>query len=127
MAYFFFSIVFGFLAAAILTQILRSVLRFHAEWTSMFIACMLTCFVSGVALACAVLCVDKHAEFEELKVYGPTFAASFLTGLFAFRLIIKSESGRSLGWVGSAFISFALSTAPLVLQGIVSLFAASTD
>jgi len=123
MGYIPFCIIFGFLAAAVLNKILRGVLRFRAEWISLFTACMLTCFVSGVAFVSAILCVEKTDEFAEPKIYGSAFILSFVAGLFAFRLIIKSESGRAPGWFVSAFTSFVLAAVPLLLQGIVSMIA----
>lgn len=116
-----FSAFFGFLSAAILQKILRHLLRFRAEWTSTFIACMLTCLVSGAAFVCVGLCIDKNDDLATVKVLGTSFGFAFFTGLLAFRLIIKSESGRSLAWDTAAIASFALAVPPLVLMSLLTM------
>lgn len=118
---FIFSVFFGFLAAAIAHQIFRQVLRFRAEWTSTFIACMMTCLVAGAAFVCMTFSTEKGDEFATLKILGITFAITLVTGLLAFRLIIKSESGRSPSWLVSGLSSFALCAPPLLCLSVLSM------
>jgi hypothetical protein len=116
--------VFGFFAASFLHKIFRSGLRFHADWTKTFIASMLTCLVTGIAFCCSGASFDDTDGFKTAKMFGTTFFVAFVTGVFAFRFIIKSESGRSLSLPMSAFVAFALTAPPLVLVSVVSMMVA---
>lgn len=118
---FILSLVTGFLSAAIMHKIFWHVLRFRAEWTSTFIACMLTCFVAGLAFTSAMLCFDSKDEHQGLKVFGTSFAIALIAGLLAFRLIVKSESGRTLNWLTSGLAALALCLPPLLLLSAMGL------
>ena len=115
---------FGFLGAAVLNAVFRQGLRFRADWTSTFIASMLTCLVTGVVFCCAGLAFRDDHDSGTMKVLGTTFAIAFVTGVLAFRLIVKSESGRSLSLLRSVVVSLSLSLPPLVLVSLVSMLAA---
>ena len=121
--YLLFCSFFAFLAAAFLNKVFRQVLRFRADWTNLFTSSLLICVVTGVVF-CATAGFFRDADLETLKTLGATFAFAFITAVVAFKLILKSESGRSLSWLMAITISVALSLPPLGLISLISLLSA---
>ena len=119
---FLFSLFFGFLSASIVHPVFHKVLRFHAQWRSTFVACMMTSLVCGLTFATAMISYDRKSGFHALLVIATTLAASFIAGLLSFRLIIRSESGRSLNLFTSALMSGFLITPPALLVIVLQLF-----
>ena len=113
--------IFGFFAAIAANKVLRGLLRFRAEWRSTFTACMLTCLIAGYALGTALVSIDHKADFAFLKIFSAAFLVALCAGFFSFRLIIKSESGRSLSWGTAAVSAFVLGTPFMVFIGVVGL------
>ena len=113
---FLFSLFFGFISASIVYPIFHRVLRFRAEWTGTFIACMMTSMVCGVTFATATICYPK-GTYRFLLVLLTTVTTSFIASLLSFRLIIRSESGRSLNLVTSTLMA-AFLVAPATLLGL---------
>lgn len=116
---FLFSLFFGFLSAAIVHPIFHKTLRFRAEWGGTFVACMMTSLVCGITFATSMVSYDRHGDFFVVLVLVTTMITSFVAGLLSFRLIIRSESGRSLNLLTSGIMSALLVTPPAVL-GIVA-------
>ena len=117
LAIFVITAVLGFVAAAIIYKVLRSVLRFRAEWNLTFIACMMTMFVCEFTLFTAFSLFDSDPAWYLLKVTVMTALVSLIAGTAACRLIIRSESGRHLPTLGALFLAFVL-TAPPTLLGL---------
>lgn len=112
---FILSILFGFIAASIVHPIFHKLLRFHAEWRGTFIACMMTSLVCGLALGTSTVSYDRRGGFYSLLVFGTTLAVSFVAGVISFRLIIRSESGRSLNLLTSCLVSGLVAFPPALL------------
>lgn len=119
---FLFSVFFGFIAAAIVHPIFHRLLRFRAEWHGTFIACMMTAMVFGVTFGTASISYDRKSGYFSLLVLSTTLAVSFVAGMLAFRLIIRSESGRSLNLLTSAVMSGLMALPPTVLMIGLYLF-----
>lgn len=115
---FLFSILFGFISAAIVHPIFHKVLGFRAEWRGTFVACMMTSLVCGLTFATSVISYNGKGEYRFLFILLTTVAASFIAGLVSFRLIIRSESGRSLNLTTSTVMA-AFLVAPPTLLGVV--------
>ena len=125
MGAFLFSLFFGFLSAAIVHPIFHKVLRFRAEWRGTFVACMMTSLVCGLTFSTAMISYNGKGEYRFLFVLLTTVAASFIAGLVAFRLIIRSESGRSLNLVTSTLMAGFLVTPPTLLGVVVHIMSDS--
>lgn len=65
------------------------------------------------------LILDKKTEFAASIAAAITLVIAFFAGLLAFRLIIKSESGRTLGWIISGMASLTVTLPPLVVLAIL--------
>lgn len=113
---FLFSVFFGFLSASIVHPVFHRLLRFRAEWHGTFVACMMTSLVCGLTFATASASYDRKSGFYSLIVFGTTLAIAFVAGAIAFRLIIRSESGRSLNLLSSAIVSGLMALPPAVLM-----------
>ncbi len=106
-----------------MNKVFRQVLRFRADWTNLFTASLLTCVVTGMVFSAAAG-LFRNADFETLKTLATACAFSFVTAAVAFKLIIKSESGRSLSWLMAITVSIALSLPPLGLISLICMFSA---
>lgn len=118
---FIFTLTFGSAAALIVHKVLRKIVRFRAEWNTTLIACMMTVLVCCFGFICASAIFGDTSEFRGLKVIGSAALISMFGGTLACRLIIRSESGRSLPTSGAAFLAFLLGVPPTA-AGMVILF-----
>lgn len=122
---FLLSLLFGFLAASIVHPIFHKIIRFRAEWRGTFVACIMTSLVFGMTLVTATISYDRKGDFYLLLVLSTTAALAFVAGLLSFRLIIRSESGRSLNLLTSGIVS-GLLVLPLALLGLLVELAKDT-
>lgn len=104
---------FGFLSAAGLQKLLHRGLKFHAEWTSTYVACSLTALTTAVVLGPAIL-VFHSDPLWLIKAAGTTSLVALAVGTCACRLVIRSRSGRHLSTALCAGVASALVAPPLV-------------
>ena len=110
------TVIFGFISAGIASRVNSHLLKFRTNWTSLFSASFLVNIICGATEWAFIGFLNPRDDNFMLKALLGTIAVAYSLGVPVCWFIVKSRSGRDLGFA-RAVVTCAVMVAPSAAIG----------